>query len=413
MLCASLFLAASLTFNLPNKPVPVSISKVSGKWVLKRAGKPYFIKGAAGSHSLAALKEAGGNSTRTWGAEEIAGKLADAQKLGLTVVGGVWLGHKAHGFDYNDKEQVSKQYEEVKANILKFKNHPSLLMWALGNEMEMNNDTPEVWKAVGALAELAKKLDKNHPVMTVVADITDQKIQHIQEFAPDVDVLGVNCYGPLTTLPERLKKAGWTKAYIVTEFGPIGWWESPKTEWGAPLEATSTEKAELYLSNYEKVIAGQPGRCLGSYAFLWGDKQETTPTWFSMFLPSGEATNMVDAMTKAWTGKWPKNLAPELVRLEFDAARKKVAGGKYIEAKAQVSDPNGGLLTYEWEIRREIEKSNSMGEGESRPNVVWSGSGQSVSVPLPSTPGPYRLYLYVVDGKGRAATANEPFFILK
>ena len=413
MLCATLFLAASLASDLGDAPVPVSIVNARGQWVLSRGGKPYFVKGAAGNSSLAALKEAGGNSTRTWGAEEIAGKLADAQELGLTVVGGVWLGHKAHGFDYADETQVAKQYDEVKASIEKFKNHSSLLMWALGNEMEMNNDTPEVWKAVGALAKLAKKLDKNHPVMTVVADITEQKIKHIQQFAPDIDVLGVNCYGPLPTLPKRLKKAGWTKPYIITEFGPIGWWESPKTVWGAPLEATSAEKAKLYLSNYERVVSGHPGWCLGSYAFLWGDKQETTPTWFSMFLPSGEATNMVDAMTKAWTGKWPKNRAPEIIGMKFDAARKKVAGGTSVHVTAQVDDPDGDPLIYKWEIRREIEKSNSMGEGESRPEVVWSGSGKSVSIPLPTTPGPYRLYLYVLDGKGKSATSNEPFFILQ
>ena len=413
MLCATLLLAASLASELREGPIPVSISKVSGQWVLSRGGKPFFIKGAAGGHSLSALKEAGGNSTRTWGAEEIAGKLADAQPLGLTVVGGVWLGHKAHGFDYSDAKQVAKQYEEVKTSLLKFKDHPSLLMWALGNEMEMNNDTPEVWKAVGALAKLAKEMDKNHPVMTVVADITDQKIQHIQKFAPDIDVLGVNCYGPLPTLPKRLKKAGWTKPYIVTEFGPIGWWESPKTEWGAPLEAASTEKAKLYLSNYEKVIAGQPGWCLGSYAFLWGDKQETTPTWFSMFLPTGEATNMVDAMTRAWTGKWPENRAPSVAKISFRPARKRVKGGVLVEASARASDPDENTLTYKWEIRREIDESNAMGEGESRPDVVWTGSGLPVSVPLPLASGAYRLYLYVFDGKGKATTANEPFFILK
>lgn len=396
-----------------NQVIPVRIANEKGKWQLLRGGEPYFIKGAAGGHSLTALKKAGGNSTRTWGAEEIAGKLKEAQTLGLTVVGGVWLGHKAHGFDYADAKKVAKQYEEVKASLLRFKDHPSLLMWALGNEMEMNNDTPEVWKAVGALAKLAKAIDKNHPVMTVVADITDQKIKHIQQFAPDIDVLGVNCYGPLPTLPERLKKAGWTKPYIVTEFGPIGWWESPKTEWGAPIEAASVEKAKLYLSNYEKVIAGQSGWCIGSYAFLWGDKQETTPTWFSMILPSGETVNSVDAMTKAWTGKWPESRAPSVSKITFQPARKKVQGGVSVEASARASVPDEDALTYLWEIRREIDKSNSMGEGESRPEVVWSGSGQSASIPLPSAPGPYRLYLYVFDGKGKAATVNEPFFILE
>jgi hypothetical protein len=52
-----------------------------------------------------------------------------------------------------------------------------------------------------------------------------------------------------------------------------------------------------------------------------------------------------------------------------------------------------------------------MGEGEARPEVVWKGEGRRVAVVLPAKLGPYRLYLFVLDGKGKAATANEPFFI--
>jgi hypothetical protein len=75
---------------------------------------------------------------------------------------------------------------------------------------------------------------------------------------------------------------------VITEFGPPGPWEVRKTSWGAPVEPTSTEKAKIYLRNHSGAIAAESAQCLGSYAFLWGHKQEATATWFGMFLPSGE-----------------------------------------------------------------------------------------------------------------------------
>ena len=53
--------------------------------------------------------------------------------------------------------------------------------------------------------------------------------------------------------------------------------------------------------------------CLGSYVFLWGQKQERTPTWYGIFTESGEATESVDVMQYLWTGEWPDNRSPQIV----------------------------------------------------------------------------------------------------
>ena len=47
-----------------------------------------------------------------------------------------------------------------------------------------------------------------------------------------------------------MKAAGFTRPYIVTEFGPFGFWEVGSTAWKAPIEPSSTEKAQVYLKNY-------------------------------------------------------------------------------------------------------------------------------------------------------------------
>ena len=69
--------------------------------------------------------------------------------------------------------------------------------------------------------------------------------------------------------------------------------------WGAPIEHNSSEKAASYLRNYQGSIEPLSGQVIGSFAFLWGQKQERTPTWYGMFLPNGDKLAAVDAMTEA------------------------------------------------------------------------------------------------------------------
>src|SRR5687767_10405892 len=83
--------------------IPVRVvSNPTGQWQMLRGGKPYFVNGAGGNQRLELLKASGGNSIRTWGAETAQKDLDAAHSLGLTVTVGIWLGHKEHGFRYDD-----------------------------------------------------------------------------------------------------------------------------------------------------------------------------------------------------------------------------------------------------------------------------------------------------------------------
>ena len=64
--------------------VKTELKNDGGNWTLVRDGQPYFIQGAGGDASKQFLKDEGGNSFRTWGADNIDAKL-DA--LGLHLVG--------------------------------------------------------------------------------------------------------------------------------------------------------------------------------------------------------------------------------------------------------------------------------------------------------------------------------------
>ncbi len=405
-----------ILFSLPIAATPtVEVRTSSEGSVLIRNGQPYFARGVGGSGSLDGIVAAGGNSIRTWGADHAGAQLDEAQKRGLTYTMGIWLGHKSY-FDYGNAAKVKKQLDSVRATILKHRDHPALLMWALGNEMEEGgNDTPALWQAIDDLHKMAHEVDPNHPAMTIVADVTQEKIDLIKRYAPSLQVLGINSYGGATTLPQRLKQYGWTKPYVVTEFGPRGSWESKKTTWGAPYEANSSEKAAQYRASYLAAVEGNRSQCLGSYAFLWGDKQEATPTWYAMLLPTGEETEAVDEMSDLWTGRYPVNRALAVVSFAFDAEGKETASGASGHAEIHAKDPDGDSLVYDWELRREISKTGYAGESEKKPglvpSVVYALKAPTVDFMLPSEPGAYRLYVTVRDPKGHAATANAPFAI--
>ncbi len=109
--------------------IPVRLQRTKQGWQLLRGGKPYFIRGAGGEASLEELAAAGANSVRTWGADGLDARLDEAHALGLSVTVGIWLGHERHGFDYGDPEQVAAQLERARRAVLRYKDHPALLMW--------------------------------------------------------------------------------------------------------------------------------------------------------------------------------------------------------------------------------------------------------------------------------------------
>ena len=129
-----------------NHTLVVRVVRENGAATLTVNSEKFFIKGAGGDGSKTLLKELGGNSFRTWGVDDSTGKLLDeAQRLGLKVTLGIWLGHKEHGFDYSNADQVAEQIEAVRNAVQKYRNHPALLMWALGNEMEGDGNSAAIW----------------------------------------------------------------------------------------------------------------------------------------------------------------------------------------------------------------------------------------------------------------------------
>jgi Glycosyl hydrolases family 2, TIM barrel domain len=200
-------LAPIAAFAGGGTPSVVKVERDETGYHLTRDGRPYVIKGGGGRAYLESLKAAGGNSLRTWGEDDLEPLLDRAQELGLTVTVGIWLGQERQGFNYNDAASVRGEIEKARGFFRRYRRHPALLMWGLGNEMEGSGDNPIIWRTVNEIARVAKSEDPGHPTMTVIAEAGGRKIPQFLSLCPDVDVLGINSYGGLPTLPKRLADA--------------------------------------------------------------------------------------------------------------------------------------------------------------------------------------------------------------
>jgi len=405
-------------------PAKVEVRQVQGRWQLYVNHQPFFIKGAGlefgDQEKLAA---AGGNSFRTWrtanGRESGQQVLDRALKNGLYVDMGLDVERERQGFDYSDSNHVAKQLADIKAQVLQLKDHPALLMWDIGNELNLNAHNPKVWDAVNDISKMIHQIDPNHPTATSLAGISRDLVDEIKRRAPDLDLLCFQSYADIVHLPRELHDSGWTGPYVVTEWGATGHWECGKTAWGAPIEDNSTAKASLYLKRYQIAIAADTNNCLGSYVFLWGQKQERTPTWYGMFLATGEATEAVDVMEYLWTGHGPEIRSPQLQGfwLAGKTAPENVhlLSGQCYAAKVLAQSPAQAPLAYAWEIKEESGAKTTGGDFETEPRdlpglITEGADGQSL-VKAPEKTGAYRLFVYVRDNHGTAAYANLPFYV--
>ena len=405
------------------KPAKVTLTNTDGKFQLLVNGEPFYIKGAGLEFgNIAAVAKHNGNSFRTWRTEngKQTGKeiLDEAHKNGLMVTMGIEVERERHGFDYNDSIAVKKQLERIKSEVMALKDHPALLIWGIGNELNLRYTNPKVWDAVNDISKMIHEVDPNHLTTTMLAGISQNEVTLIKEKCPDIDILSVQMYGDLPNLPKLIREFGWEGPYMVTEWGATGHWEVPTTTWKAPIEENSTLKASNYLKRYKGGIEADSLQCIGSYVFLWGNKQERTPTWYGVYLEDGKETESVDVMHFVWNNKWPDNRTPQIVSYTINdkTAYENVimVAGKSYTASLKISDFENDAIKYSWEILPESVELSDGGDLEARPksvaiDIVNQKDGE-LTFKSPVA-GIYRLFVYADDGNGHAATSNIPFMV--
>lgn len=406
-------------------PSKVELKQVDGRYRLFVNGEEFFVKGAGCEFGPCYQVAAhGGNSFRTWRTDNSrrSGKevLDEAWEHGLMVMMGLDVARERHGFDYDDQEAVAAQLEQFRKEVMELKDHPALLGWGIGNELNLRYTNKKVWDAVNDIARMIKEVDGNHVTTTMLAGIGPDEVAYISANCPDLDFLSVQFYGDIVNLRQRLDEAGYHGPYLVTEWGATGHWEVSQTEWGSPIEQTSTEKAEAIKHRYQAAILSDDANCMGSYVFLWGQKQERTPTWYGLFTEAGEKTEAINVMEYFWTGRWPEHVAPRLHDINIEGK-----GGRFdnvflergmeytVQLMIEHDDPEN--LSVRAEIMPEPTELSDGGDYEPRPKsidgLIIAAQNGSIRFNAPAQKGAYRVLVYVTDEHNHAATANIPFYV--
>ena len=81
------------------------------------------------------------------------------------------------------------QVERVKREVLKYKNHPALIIWAIGNELNLNAKNPRVWNAVNEISRMIHEVDPHHLTTTTLAGFNNDLARDLQQRAPDLDLI--------------------------------------------------------------------------------------------------------------------------------------------------------------------------------------------------------------------------------
>ena len=407
----------SLTVHPQVSKVEV-ITNASGNFELQRNGVPYYIKGAGAKDHFDLLVKSGANSIRIWSTNNKS-LLDSAYQHGLTVTLGLYVRPERSGMDYNNEYAVKGQIEQLKNEVMKYKDHPALLVWGIGNEVDLRYSNFKVWETIEVLAKFIKEVDPNHPTMTVVAGIDPSKAFYIKKYCPSVDVLGLNVYGSIENAGANLRKFNWDKPYIVSEWGVNGPFEARRTSWKAKIEPPNGLKADQRLRRYKELIEKDIELCLGSYCFLWGQKQESTATWHGMFLSNGKPTEAVDVMQFCWTGEWPQSRAPSIkdISLENIGWRKDHILASSVQATLSIEylKYNNKKVIVEYVLYPEAFSNKIGGDIQKSPDpikfdIVKQSNNELIFI-SPKKKGAYRLFAYVKNEKGQSSVANIPFLV--
>jgi len=309
-------------------------------------------------------------------------------------------------------------------------------MWSVGNElgvqMKLVNFLKErrIWIQINRIAAMIHELDPDHPTTTAVEG--PSKLLYVKNYGDQIELMSINSFKPLEQIREKMSAYGWNKPYVISEYGSTGYWFKNFTEWYTYYEETSFEKMQFIARQYHSIRADST-YCLGSYAFFWGQKNECTPTYFSLFTEDGKQTEMIDILTYCWTGKYPAERSVSLLSLFIN--NQQSSGNIYLEPGKSyqvqltcLGSPVNSIL--KWRVDRDDDDlyfdptlNQEKRKNISRDSVVLTDQPKSANLPdpnvrfsyvftitAPAEPGPYRLFLFLEKNQ-KVSTANACFYV--
>ncbi|MCF8301673.1 MAG: T9SS type A sorting domain-containing protein [Bacteroidales bacterium] len=211
-----------------------------------------------------------------------------------------------------------------------YKNHPAVLMWAIGNEWNINlyheyfDDLQEAAEATEFAAQLIKEIDTLHPVASIYGEINilnqdPTTYEIVNTICPSVDVWGLNIYrgdnfgelfeewAQITDKPMFLSEFGVDAYHTIENFPIVGYVnEEIQKQWNH----------SLWLDLNEEISQLDPAKnCLGGTFFEWNDEWWKIP-------PSGQQNN--GGFATDWNPyAFPDGFANEeyfgIVQIDWDA----------------------------------------------------------------------------------------------
>ena len=190
------FLLFSFSLNAQTKLVRTEGSK------LLLNDSPYLIRGICYhpvpkgkekrsfetlEQDIALMLEAGINTIRVYEPVDDSAVLDQLNTAGIQLI---------IGFGYNQNGVYDIASGTVLDYIKKYKDHPAILFWELGNEYNYHpewfgGDIATWYKALNSTAAAIQALDKNHPVATAHGEIPTEEVLSAN---PNIDLWGVNVY---------------------------------------------------------------------------------------------------------------------------------------------------------------------------------------------------------------------------
>lgn len=397
----------------------VKITGQKGSWVLEVNGKPFYIKGVGvgemagvgGEDYLKMARELGANAVRTWGTDQGTQEYFDtALKYGLMVDAGIWINFTKKDSEYTyigDSEHKQKKRREITDYVNKFKAHPALLVWNVGNEaIFFTKDEEEriaLAKFLEEMVQLVHKLDPDHPVIYTSADTT--ALPYIREYVPSLDIFGMNIYGSIRIAHGKWDKSGLNIPYCVTEYGPHGPWDVKKDTNGASQDEPDQAKAAIY-RNMAKELIGFKGYNIGGFVFHLGETTQESLTWWNLNYKLLKRPSYWE-IYKIYTGSKPSNLPPRITVLKLSKT-KGIKPGETVDIAAEAVDNDSNPLDYSFAVSTAQEGILRYYVNKEVP-VKFENQGTGFMMSAPAAKGLYRLYLFVNDGYGNVATANRSF----
>ncbi len=383
-------------------------------------GAPFYVQGAGvglasgkkGEDYLALAKELGVNAVRTWGTDQGTKDYLDrAHRLGLYVDAGIWINFAdaKQGVSYlagGEEYRLNKERETLDY-VRRFKNHPAVLAWNIGNECIFFTKDPAEREALclflEELVKKVKKLDPNHPVMYTSVNSLD--LPYLKKYVPSIDIVGMNVYGGVIGSQSGWQALDFGKPYMITEFGPLGPWDLPKDKNGKMLEQDDVSKAQQY-KNHWSLIRERAGKNLGGFVFHVGETTQESLTMWNVndHLYKKEA---FVAMQKQFGAAAVLDHAPKISAFN---APDRVPAGTPFDVELLALDPEGSALQYEFQASTSVQDVLQYYVNVPLPLEV-SGEGPKATLQAPAKPGLYRLYGFARDANGRSASASRTLLV--